>query len=987
MAWKLAVVTAALAMAVVLTLVAPSIGQTKDAAGGVSPAAALDPNIEKLAAQTYKSGELKGSEAATGGGRTKVRQLYGFEEGLDADGKPVKALMATAENCTINYCVDAGVTEGKGCARWTIPAGGGYGMFILQGADIKDWNEYDYFAMDLYTDDANLYQMTVELWDGLTKGYPTRCGLDAQTHQGKQTVMFQINRAKRNGKEGREWNELEPQDKMKMDALTKVKIFTTSVKDHPAMFWIDNLRLLQEDAAKPKMSISLPANAIAFDFCSAGAVVPGFKAVTAKTKFADDFGFVSTTGLVEGGKGWPDLLSGTWVSADTDPDKKQWNLQYTFKAKVPSGDYKMWLCAGPILDSSQTGGKFILQVNDKTIDSDTADFASYDSEKYLYRYMSTQYSERPHALWLDYINKMFPVTLDTVKVTDGTVTITASNYFLSGLILVPAADAADADIMAAKIAATRMSTFEKATYVPEAKKPAPAGGEDYALYVPRPYQDVGPSTGPAADDLKNTKIAAAGAPGQNVFARVAVVAFKDLGDCQLKLADLSGPDGAKIPASAIQGHFVNYRYGDRGPTEMILLPTLSFHGEKGITQCLWLWLSVPADAKPGKYAGTFAFAPGAGKATDVPVEFEVYPIKLESDLPVSFGMYYGGRGNPTAPKEINTQILKGQYQWMKKIGLTATALALDPAGAALLKECGFGQKPGQLMMTSQLGIARGIGRQTIGAKVDQNPGSELKIEGFKAAYAQAIAKHKKAIEDTGMNYACEIVDEPREVPNPWNRNLEDTCTYGDLMAEAGIKNRFTTPMGDGPEGSYTKLVEHADIISVHAWAGSKLLMEATKKAGKTLWFYNTGMGRLEWGAYTFAQGATGRWEWHWCYHEGDNAGGYAGSEWYNPFTSMGGMASNAPSGKYPGGFLYRSGFLTAADGITDYNYFYTLGQAIKKNADNKAKADAVTKAKALLDEVKAKSPEYPHTPAAADTEKLLEGWRDQAARLLIELQK
>ena len=88
-----------------------------------------------------------------------------------------------------------------------------------------------------------------------------------------------------------------------------------------------------------------------------------------------------------------------------------------------------------------------------------------------------------------------------------------------------------------------------------------------------------------------------------------------------------------------------------------------------------------------------------------------------------------------------------------------------------------------------------------------------------------------------------------------------------------------------------------------------------KEKGKRLWFYNSGMSRLVWGFYLWAQGATGYSQWHWCAPFGNATGGYPGNEGYNPFTAMAAMAPHAPVSEFPGGFLYQTAFLDAAEGI------------------------------------------------------------------------
>jgi hypothetical protein len=324
------------------------------------------------------------------------------------------------------------------------------------------------------------------------------------------------------------------------------------------------------------------------------------------------------------------------------------------------------------------------------------------------------------------------------------------------------------------------------------------------------------------------------------------------------------------------------------------------------------------------------------------------------------------------------------------------ALRFDDALIGPAMAAGLGVKPGQQNMVTQLGIARAISRQLQpaggsagGSPVDRNPGVEFDHPRFKACWMDAMRQYKKHLEQLGMAYAIEIVDEPREVPNPWNRNLQHTCRYGDWMAEAGFATRFVTPMGDrgGNDLDYTELANHADIVSVHAGAGSAGLMRKTLAAGRTLWFYNTGMSRYLWGVYPWRCGAKGRWEWHWCSPDGEAVGGYPGGEWYNPFTPMDGYTCAAPWAAHPGGFLYKTDLLTAADGITDFAYLHMLEKAARAARAAGAKADAVAKAEALLAEIRRAVPELPNDEASRAAEQPLDAWRARAGALIADLSR
>jgi hypothetical protein len=975
----------------------------------VNPPGVWDPAADALAAQPYAAGEKAAAGGATGG-RTRVRTLYSFEDSrtFDIDGKPVPYLIEHSEEIDLVYVRDNGVTDGLWCARGTVAAGKGWGSIIIKDPKIlSDWSDYDYFALDLTLDDDHPYPITFELWDAASRNYPTRCTFEGtQTRKGKQTLMWPINHCKRNGKEGREWGELEAKDKIDMKGLKVVKIFLTPRPDRRLQFWIDNLRLMQEDAAVPRMRAALPGSARAYDFGSPGSCVAGFTAVPASAAYPgkDGCGFVAPKDLAEGGKGWPDPLSGTFVLGGH-------NATVEFRADVPPGDYRYWLLAGPVIPSEYREPVYHLSVNDAALRDERPSFAEFDGPKYVHRFLWTQYSERPHAVWLDYADRMYPVHSGTVSASANRVTVKAVNHFLSALILVPAADAGDFDRMAAKLRKARLGAFEAATPVSPPKKPARKPGEsNYLLYVPDPDAPGGPDSGPGSDaECARRSIATSAAAGQNVIWRVALVPFKELGPCELRPSDLAGPGGV-ITAPAIKGHFQNYRFGSRGASEMILLPSTALKGEAGITQNFWLWLTVPPDAKPGAYRGRLDFAARDAAPASIPVELTVLPFRLDGDVPGSFGLYGGAEAWPRPTNDAYLAGMRRRYGWMRQAGFTATScgpaahvtLVDGAAGKVTLRfddslvgpalAAGLGSKPARQNMVGQLGVARAISRKLQpagdnpgGPPVDRNPGVEFDHPQFKACWMDAMRQYREHLEKTGMAYAVEIVDEPREVPNPWNRNLKHTCLYGDWMTEAGFTTRFVTPMGDGGALDYTELAKHTDIVSIHAGPGSAGLMRKTLAAGKTLWFYNTGMSRYLWGVYPWRCGAKGRWEWHWCAPDGAAVGGYPGDEWYNPFTPKDGYACSAPWAAFPGGFLYKSSMLTAADGITDFVYLHTLEGAIRAAKAAGGKAVAAARAESLLEEIRKSVPEFPHNEESRAAEKRMDEWRSRAGLLIAQL--
>ena len=130
----------------------------------------------------------------------------------------------------------------------------------------------------------------------------------------------------------------------------------------------------------------------------------------------------------------------------------------------------------------------------------------YYNTNYLYRFLNTRYSEKPHALWANYINRMYPVYTPHIKVTDGTLTLTAANYFVSALVLVPASAQVDFDKFAETTRNLRIAAFEKTLRPLTAKKPkAQAGDGPYILYEPTFGTDVRPWTGPTVGSASTSR--------------------------------------------------------------------------------------------------------------------------------------------------------------------------------------------------------------------------------------------------------------------------------------------------------------------------------------------------------------------------------------------------------------------------------------------------------------------------------------------------
>jgi hypothetical protein len=773
------------------------------------------------------------------------------------------------------------------------------------------------------------------------------------------------------------------------------------------------------------MEVALPDGALAFHF--GGHNFPTMKRVTSGSEYSDQsgYGFIKAHDMSNTGNyGWPT----TFHQALVYPEKSGVDLE--FKVKVTPGKYWAHLTYNPFIRPDMTDIRYQLKLNDWTIMDDNPTPEQFNGEKYLYRFLWTQYSEKPDAVWNNYLKKMYISQVHEINAPDGVVTLKGINQVLYALILVPAEKKREFDQMVTTLDRQMLDSYHNGAYyaVPEHAKPQKQAADgDYLLYVPAEGQTVMPWTGPTADERTRTAIKRGGVPSQRLAIQLAVVPFADLGKSELALHDLKG-DGGTIPATSIKGHFKNYRSGNLNKamfsrddwgskcdvTEMVLLPSLSLEMEKGITQNFWLWMQIPDSARPGTYKGVFTFRPAAGKSTDVPVEIEVYNFALAQDLPDAFGMYGIGVDPTLVDDATRKKVMTDRFTWMREIGLNAITLrtpsitkandgsltmTYDTVPLEVARAVGMGKNPQQAMMIENLFIlGRYIGYRMPGSPgpeaVDRAPGMELTLPGFDDLFIRYAGELKKTLDSFGLPIVANIVDEPREkYVNPWNRNFDDTMKYIALTRKSGNWRVAMNPMRDIDHyvnKDYTPFIDACDVMSTHAWPYAEKIITQTPQKGKTLWLYNCGMDRLTWGFYNWKVQSTGRWEWHFAFPEEDSFREYKSAEWYNPFTNNNGYGPPAPYAKYPGGMLYQSVFLQVAEGINDARYLYTLEKAIAKpNQD----AATVEKAKALLDTIRKQIPDYPKveglgTGAGVGAVKsdqalaLTETWRTQIAELL-----
>ncbi|VTS05606.1 hypothetical protein [Tuwongella immobilis] len=910
---------------------------------------------------------------ATSAERTQTRILQSFES-----PEETARWASRLEGGTLTRSADSGVTHGSSCGRWVVPKGTEYGIINWDLSMIRDWSEFDFLAIDCVTEDDHPYAIVLELFDAASRNYATRCTFESiTTRPGRQTLLYPIGKARRNAAEGREWDELVPADKIDLKNLTRVKCFVVPRKDRDAIFFIDQIRLMQADAVRPPMRLNLPKGALAWNFGPVGAKVPGFQTISPQ-RGADNAG-ASITGsdnLHADGDGRPDPLVGSTIWADEGET-------LTVRLPAPPGRYRYRLLAGYHFRVDPGDLEFQLHLQNNPIIAEVNTPTEYHSERRLFRFLRTPYTENIETLWATTWDRMIPTHRGEITVDSNGVTIRMKNVLLAALILLPM-NANDQEFDA-QLRAARLNVFRQQV------RPLPAAdalpnGETWQLWQADPTTEITPRTRPSLPNgsPKSTpSITLTGVPKQTMTACLAMVTSRSMATVGMTPMPLTAKTGESIPAPRTLVH--NFRWAGDTLTEMGLIPSTSWPTQTGVTLPIWLELPIPANAKPGIYRGEIRLTL-ADESRTIPIELEVLPVTLIDSVPASLGLY----GTPRKLKPL--QELQRRELWtrelrtMQSLGLTATILPppivtrLDRQGRPmmhfqsdlpnLMRELGFGKHPQQHQMGNTLGMGRAVGRWLKGLNgdgraIDRQPGIELLLPGFESAYADGLRQYRGWMQSLGMPVAVEIVDEPREVPNPWNRNLADTLTYARYVRQAGLTG-FVTPMADSNGGKdYTPLVDAVEIVSVHAWEPSRRLIESTRARSKSLWIYNTGRDRLTWGVYPWRVGATGRWEWHWQWTEDTGYGGYPGREWFNPFTGSHGVTSMAPLDS-PDGVILTSSLFAIREGIDDWRCLVTLEQQIRQAKSAGSKQDAVAAAEAFLAAIRQEVPLIPPTKGLSD---------------------
>ncbi len=296
-------------------------------------------------------------------------------------------------------------------------------------------------------------------------------------------------------------------------------------------------------------------------------------------------------------------------------------------------------------------------------------------------------------------SRMMDLVFD-VTVSDGQLDLTLDaadpdpavrGFMLNGLVILPANDAAqqafaDRRLQMVRAAIQRerdqafLTRFREVPWV-ETETMVPPTPTDrdrgFIGWTPNWMDMVYPQRVPTAEAVKRPCSTFA-TPGEYEPVVVALRALRELKGVRLVVGDLSGPNGAKISARALEVHTVRswpQRLGSSWSTEWRVVPELletkpEVDVPAHTSQSFWITLHVPADARAGHYEGPLRLVTADGRRWETTLKVDVLPFKLAEPERV-VGMYWTDSG-------WDAETLDRQVRDMVEHGMRGIVISRSP---------------------------------------------------------------------------------------------------------------------------------------------------------------------------------------------------------------------------------------------------------------------------------------------------------------------
>ena len=807
----------------------------------------------------------------------------------------------------------------------------------------QDWTGYDYVKADVYTDAKEPLELYFEVRDTATRDYWTRVNYTTIVPPGSSTLI--IPTALYVGEKSR------PGRPLILSSITRM-VFSVGERPEAPLF-IDNIRL-ERDTETAAMRFE---GLWAFDLGPGSSpVMEGFAPLDVSKRYTAGRGF-----------GWKDARF--WRTFDAlQPDPLYQDFicveQGGLAIDVPNGKYHVFVN----MDSPSGYWGEVQRYRRRALvlegveHAEAMDLAAF--KRRYYRFWNVE--DLPGENTFDkYQVPYFGEKEHDVEVRDGQLNVEfrGQNWgcCVSAIVVYPETKAAEGKRFLDFVRARRRfhfdNYFKRVLHAPDGVPPqiTPADrARGFVLFSRDWMRDVYTNDRPLSAE-RAEKLSGSAFAGEHEPVTLSLWPLADLGRVTVTPGDLKGPDGASIPAGAIDAGHVQYRLSRvtmEGSVYTIaprlIQPSSTVAMPKGVTRRFWLTVKVPEDARPGVYRGTVTVAPERGEALAVPLEFTVRKGTLDQvDIPAgpwghTIDLPWEGDEADAWNRAMAVKSLRKlrEYGFTTASGLPVITYRGFKDGKPVLD---FTTGDAQMKMFREAGFRMPVVTYCAlgGLSTYYQDEGAMRAAGFRD-YSQFIKAVFGAVEEHAeqsgwLPVYWNIGDEP--IGEDLTRSAENAEAYRKAFPKG--PPRFTAASsfrGSDPKDPHFRLSKalHVADWNVHDEDSVKLLHDA----GGDWAFYNGG-NRWTYGVYLFKAakqfGMKFRVSWHWNVVAGD------------PYYALDCREDDyAWCNSSPDGELIPSvRFEQLREGLDDYRRMLTLARLAKE----KAGTPAARAAESLIAEV------------------------------------
>jgi len=373
--------------------------------------------------------------------------------------------------------------------------------------------------------------------------------------------------------------------------------------------------------------------------------------------------------------------------------------------------------------------------------------------------------------------------------------------------------------------------------------------------------------------------------------------LRDLGECRLEVAPLTGP--AALPAQ-VQVVWYNTSRGFGNIAYHVKPHTLRVQSAvalpRDVTRELIVTVRIPEDAPAGEYSGALVVTDAHGGALlRAPLKLDVRPVTLDRSSSLSlraegrteFLMGFFGIMPPSLlPEERQWPVLEETLAMLRDHGMNAVSGGPDwrltgwrdgepvidfgemDRYFALLRKYGFDKLLNAYGGARFRGLSGGYMKDVTGARVEKESGVAYPEAVLRAW--RAVDAHARAAQWPTILYA--MCDETR-VRDVAERELEFMQAMAKVSAAFPATVRtsgsYSVSFKERPKDPndllywHQRFFETLDISSLNLH--DETVMAEARRLGKEVQIYNQGTSRYTFGLYQWSEyrkGVRARWQWH-----------------------------------------------------------------------------------------------------------------------------